>query len=185
MKGAITKTVYIYWPGRLWWPYLLLCPPVCGDLLGRVEEASLGFYPGLPFLTSNVLLPIVSSSHPTTHAPTHRNTHIHIPARSLGALPRSTVFPWANLSAKFSEESIWPKICFFISNGIFFIKPAPHSPSNKISLGLICSKCHSPFQPHSWVFRMLLELNKYEIVWINRSFITFIRNSLPYLSFFP
>lgn len=87
----------------------LLVATVPGDLLGRLESASLGFSLGLPFLTSNLLPPVlfpVLTPPPTaahrihTETRTCLHTLTHTPSLCPGALPRSTGSTWANLSAK-------------------------------------------------------------------------------------
>lgn len=63
----------------------MLCPTVPGDLLGSTESAFLGFYLGLPFLTSNFLLPILFPAPPHSPAP-HTTAHAHA-RRNLHMLP--------------------------------------------------------------------------------------------------
>lgn len=137
-----------YLTERLGHPCLWLCSAVPGDLLGRVESAFLGSYLSLPFLTSNLLLPILfpsSQPHAATHARAHRNTRMPPHVRTHSP-PRVTTFMWASLSAKSSWEVIRLKMCYLLPNATFFIKPASDSPSNNISLGLSSANIYLPFQ---------------------------------------
>lgn len=110
---------------------VLLSLVTCWELLNQ----PLAFYPGLPFPTSNLLLPILfPGCHPTTHqytcmctqqhAQVHTHSHTHIPSL-MWRTPQLTAFMRVNLPAKCSQQAIWLKMRFLIPNTIVFIKPAP------------------------------------------------------------
>lgn len=163
-----------------------------GEQLVRLESASLGSYLGLPFLTSNLLLSILSPrlpphttaharahgctcshSHPVSHLgplpwmhvftltshlspgspPTDAPVHTHIP--SLTWVPLQTVFLWANLPAKCSQEAIQSKLCFLLPF-------SPKMPSTHLQMkspgALSIANIIHLLDPHNLVLHMLLEL---------------------------
>ena len=92
----MSKTVLILTGRVALYACLVLCPAVLWWVACKAWSASLGSYLGLPFLTSNLLLSILSPRlppHTTAHARAHRCTcsHSH-PVSHPGPLPRMHVF---------------------------------------------------------------------------------------------
>lgn len=170
IKDDMTKTVLILTEWEALCAYLLFCPTVPGNLLGRLESASLGSYPGLPFLTSNFLLPILFRSfppHARTHACAHRNTHMFtlIPKLSPGSLPRLTVFTRGQIFLQNAHGRPFNLRC------VSSYQLPPSSPNLspahlqiKSLWTLSTANIIHLFNLHSWVLHMLLELNTHEIV---------------------
>lgn len=103
----------------------------------------------LPWMHVFTLTSHLSPGSPPTDAP----VHTHIP--SLTWVPLQTVFLWANLPAKCSQEAIQSKLCFLLPF-------SPKMPSTHLQMkspgALSIANIIHLLDPHNLVLHMLLEL---------------------------